>query len=301
MDTESRERWINEVLNEVFLAVIAWEPLRNSLIFKGARILSLHLGVARESLDIDSNIAPELVASTPDLAAQAGFLEAQVPPALRRRFESQNPVRFRLDRVTVERSPAKDHPHGWNAFVLRIKVQDNQLVGTLGLPALSIDVAAPELLGPDAVVTLAVEGIPARVYALHRIAGEKLRAYLTSLPTYRRKMRGSDREFRVKDLHDNARILRARPASEAEFWLKAGCEFRLACQSRLVDCRGLESFKENWALACERYETDRSLRNVSFEEAERALEIVVRLIHGQGVFPLEFPIMPSPSNRPSTS
>ena len=46
MNRESREHWINEILNEVFLAVIAWEPLRNALIFKGARILNLHLGEA---------------------------------------------------------------------------------------------------------------------------------------------------------------------------------------------------------------------------------------------------------------
>ena len=73
MNPESRDQWINEILNEVFLAVIAWEPLRNALIFKGARILNLHLGDSRQSLDIDSNIAPELVASTPDLGAQATF------------------------------------------------------------------------------------------------------------------------------------------------------------------------------------------------------------------------------------
>jgi hypothetical protein len=73
MNPESRDQWINEILTEVFLAVIAWEPLRNALIFKGARILNLHLGDSRQSLDIDSNIAPELVASTPDLGAQAAF------------------------------------------------------------------------------------------------------------------------------------------------------------------------------------------------------------------------------------
>jgi hypothetical protein len=44
MNPESRDQWINEILNEVFLAVIAWEPLRNALIFKGARILNLYLG-----------------------------------------------------------------------------------------------------------------------------------------------------------------------------------------------------------------------------------------------------------------
>ena len=112
------------------------------------------------------------------------------------------------------------------------------MAGVRGLPMLEIDVAAPETLGPDAVETITVKGIPARVYALHRIAGEKLRAYLTSLPAYRRKMQGGDREFRVKDLHDIARILRARPVSDAKFWTEASHEFQLACESRLVDCRG---------------------------------------------------------------
>ena len=102
-------------------------------------------------------------------------------------------------------------------------------------------------------------------------------------------MQGGEREFRVKDLHDIARILRTRPASDAEFWTKAAHEFQLACQSRLVDCRGLESFMENWPLARERYETDRSLDKVSFDEAEQALKIVVGLLEKQGVFPLEYP------------
>ncbi|HVU08077.1 MAG TPA: nucleotidyl transferase AbiEii/AbiGii toxin family protein [Verrucomicrobiae bacterium] len=289
MNRESREQWINAILNEVFLAVIAWEPLRNALIFKGARILNLHLGDSRQSLDIDSNIAPELVASTPDLGAQASFLEEQIPPALRRHFERQNPVKFKLGRVNVDRRPPKGHLRGWNAFQLRIEVQDNSLAGVQGLPMLEIDVAAPETLGPHAVQIFEVQGIPAKVYTLHRIAGEKLRAYLTSLPAYRRKMKGGDREFRVKDLHDIARILWARPVSDANFWADAGHEFQLACESRLVDCRGLESFMENWSQARERYETDRSLVNVSFDEAEQALKIVVGLIEKQGVFPLEFP------------
>jgi hypothetical protein len=290
MNRESREQWINAILNEVFLGVIAWEPLRNALIFKGARILNLHLGESRQSLDIDSNIAPELVSSTPDLGAQARFLEEQVPLALRRHFERQNPVKFKLGKVNVVRQPPKGHLRGWNAFQLRVEVQDNSMAGVRGLPMLEIDVAAPETLGPDAVQTITVKGIPARVYALHRIAGEKLRAYLTSLPAYRRKMQGGDREFRVKDLHDNARILRARPAQDAKFWTKAGHEFHLACESRLVDCRGLESFMENWSLARERYEADRSLVNVPFDEAESAVKTVVGLLEKQGIFPLEFPV-----------
>ena len=193
MNRETQKHWIDEVLNEVFLAVIASEPLRNALIFKGARILNLHLGDGRESLDIDSNVAPELVASVPELEAQARFLEQHLPPALRRHFEYQNPVRFELGDVKVDQRPPKGHPRGWNAFLLRIQVRDNRWAGVIGLPRLEIDVAAPETLGPDAVEVKNVQGLSARVYALHRIAGEKLRAYLTSHPhTARRCWEGNE-------------------------------------------------------------------------------------------------------------
>jgi hypothetical protein len=286
MNRETQKQWIDEVLNEVFLAVIASEPLRNALIFKGARILNLHLGGGRESLDIDSNVAAELVASVPELEAQAKFLQEHLPPALRRHFERQNPVRFELADAKVERQPPKGHPRGWNAFLLRIRVRDNRCAGVIGLPTLEIDVAAPETLGPDAVETMEVRGLLAKVYALHRIAGEKLRAYLISLPAYGEKMARAERGVRVKDLHDLARILRARPASDLEFWNKAEREFKLACESRLVGCRGLESFMESWPLAQKRYEADGNLSAVSFAEAEQALKTVVGLLDQQGIFPL---------------
>jgi len=83
--------------------------------------------------------------------------------------------------------------------------------------------------------------------------------------------------------------LRQRSASDAEFWAQAGREFKLACESRLVDCQGLESFMEDWPLARQRYEADASLRTVPFSEAEQALKVVVGLIEKQGIFPLAFP------------
>jgi hypothetical protein len=46
---------------------------------------------------------------------------------------------------------------------------------------------------------------------------------------------------------------------------------------------------ENRSQARERYEADTSLDRVSFDEAERALAIVVGLIEKQRIFPLEFP------------
>ena len=39
----------NQVLNEIFLAIIASQPLREALVFKGARILNLLLGESRQS------------------------------------------------------------------------------------------------------------------------------------------------------------------------------------------------------------------------------------------------------------
>lgn len=192
MNPESQKQWINEVLDQIFLAIISSESLRNILIFKGARILNLHLGECRQSLDIDSNVAPEFVTSAPDYETQAHYLEEQFPHALRHYFERQNPVRFKPGKIKLQRQPVKGHPRGWNAFFLKIQVQDNRRPGVLGLPTLSVDVASPETYGPGAVEIMNIHRMPARVYALHRIAGEKLRAYLSSLPAYRRKMLGGE-------------------------------------------------------------------------------------------------------------
>ena len=134
---------------------------------------------------------------------------------------------------------------------------------------------------------------PAKVYSLERIAGEKMRAYLSSLPAYRRKMGGGSREFRVKDIHDLARVLHARPADQTQFWQTARNEFHLACESRLVDCLGLDTFMEQWPMACERYATDDSLRSVPLADAERALRTVVAIFDKEGIFPLNFPIIPN--------
>src|SRR5258708_8392783 len=125
----------------------------------------MHLGDVRQSFDIDSNLAPELAQSTPDPAAQASFLKAQIPPALRRHFERQNPVKFKLGRLNVVRRPPKGHRRGWNAFLLRIEVQDNRLAGVLGLPKLEIAVAPPQPLAPGAANVLHFHQTPTHSYA----------------------------------------------------------------------------------------------------------------------------------------
>ncbi len=290
MNLNHRDHWVSEVLRTILRALIEYQPLQSFLVFKGARILNLYLGESRQSLDIDSNLTSELNTNMPGLEDQKLFLQEHVSKALQRYFEKQNPIVFELGRVKVVRKPPKGHPRGWDGFRLNIEVQDNRLKGIRGLPMLELDVAAPEPLGPGAIVTMDIDGISARVYSLQRISGEKLRAYLTSLPSYRQRMSGGERDFRVKDLHDLARILRHRPISDAEFWTMAGDEFQLACESRLVNCLGLASFMEAWALARQRYEADESLRSVSFPEAEQALKTMVEFFQRQGIFPLQFTI-----------
>lgn len=63
---------------------------------------------------------------------------------MRRHFERQNPVKFKVGRTKVDGKPPKGHIRGWDAFVLRIEVQDMSQQGVHGLPMLEIDVAATE-------------------------------------------------------------------------------------------------------------------------------------------------------------
>ena len=46
-------------------------------------------------------------------------------------------------------------------------------------------------------------------------------------------------------------------------------------------------------MACERYATDDSLRSVPLADAERALRTVVAIFDKEGIFPLNFPIIPN--------
>ena len=51
-----------------------------------------------------------------------------------------------------------------------------------------IDLSAPESLGPLAIADLDVDGRQVVAYTLERIAGEKLRAFLSTLPTHLAKI-----------------------------------------------------------------------------------------------------------------
>ena len=77
--------------------------------------------------------------------------------------------------------------------------------------------------------------------------------------------------------------------ADGDFWHTAGSEFRLACQSRCVDCEGIEAFKEQWGRTAEVYAIDPTIPNdVSLVEAQESLERIVEFLSRDKLFPLTF-------------
>ena len=96
---------------------------------------------------------------------------------------------------------------------------------------------------------------------------------------------------RVKDVFDIARILRERPLHDREFWTAASEEFRFACESRLIDCSGLDSFEEDLATTQSSYENDPTIpKLISFDEAWRSIRDIVVFLESIHIVPFEFPI-----------
>ena len=178
---------------------------------------------------------------------------------------------------------------GWDAFKVKINVNDLSK-HVKGLPALEIDVAAPEELLDTSVATIEVGGHRVHAYTLERIAGEKLRAFLSSLPAYRAKVKKPGEAVRAKDLYDISRIRGVHGLEQVEFWRLAGEEFRVACRSRYIDCQGLTTFQEQWAVTRKTYEEATIPKDISFEEAEATLVAIVSFLEAQGIVPFTFPL-----------
>ena len=291
MNPIDRDEWIDGVLSQVILALARNAQLRAALIFKGARILAMHLGDDRKSLDLDSNLAPIESLNGINREDAAAFLQDNIRKAVDQYYETQNPVRFQVDNVKVRVKPSMAHPMGWVGYEVLISLRDSVHLEVKGLPPIPVEVATMEPLGQEAVVELPLEaGVSVKCFALHRIAAEKLRAFLQSLPPYCAKFKRPFRAPRVKDLYDLAQIMRANAIGESKFWDAVSTEFVLACKSRKVDCDGIDSFREAWTDTKEQYESDRSLGRIPLGEAESALVQIVRYLERHNIFPLHFPL-----------
>ena len=294
MNPQQQSRWKSELLRHALSAFASDEALRQALIFKGARILNLRLGdESRQSLDIDSNMSFEFQHEHNNFEAQRTFFRGRIKAALQRFFGQQEPVRYFVESVEVEMKPRGGaHPFGWSGLTAKIRVRDGQLTGVLGLPSVEVDIASPEELGPNALSDLIIQNaLTIRAYTLERIAGEKMRAFLSSLPTYIRKIRRRSDNVRVKDLYDLARIRRARPITNQNFWKSAGNEFQIACKSRYIDCLGLASFHENLEITRELFQNDQTLpKDIAFDDVLQTLSETVGLFEKYGIVPFEFPL-----------
>ena len=156
---------------------------------------------------------------------------------------------------------------------------------------MEIDIAAPEELSEISITAGALGSKLAQAYSLERIAGEKMRAYLSSLPAYCQKVKKPHSEIRVKDLYDMVRISRERNLSDLVFWSNAAQEFERACRSRFVDCHGWTSFSERWHDTELLFDSDPTLpKDVTFLEVNELLPKIVQLWERLGVIPKKYEI-----------
>ncbi len=95
----------------------------------------------------------------------------------------------------------------------------------------------------------------------------------------------------MKDIFDLARITHVRPLHDHQFWLKAGGEFRLACESRVIDCLGLDSFEQDLDTTRSTYENDPTIPNkIQFTEAWNSIREIATYLEANGIVPFEFPL-----------
>jgi Nucleotidyl transferase AbiEii toxin, Type IV TA system len=291
----SPDIWSNEVLDEIFKAMATSRELSERLIYKGARVLRLRLAEPlRASFDIDASLAAITANFSTDTVEQTKFREL-IAGAIKRHFAAQDPVRFELRGHTLERRrKTSPHPRGWDVFGLNLAVYDYRATPGSDPPLLLIDIAAPEEMSENSVSRLDVGGYQVNAITLERIVGEKLRAFLSCLPTYRKKIREKKiPPRRVKDLYDLARILRRRPFDNLAFWPIAGHEFTLACRSRCIDCVGLPSFHDGWEETERQYRASETIpQDVPFEEAESSLCQIIEVFARRNMIPFEFELPP---------
>lgn len=291
MNEDEQSLWKQATLAHVFAAIAAHPPLNECLIFKGAQVLRRRLdGFRRGSVDIDATQRRPLSEELGSKDAVEAFLSKQFSTAVRTYFDAQAPVRFELVGVTVKPRPRGDHPRGWGGYEVRIRLRDALRPEVSQFPALGVDLAAAERLMHSSVEDLDVRGHRVDAYSVTRMAGEKLRAILQSLPAYREKLGVPRRAVRVKDVYDVAFMHSRKPISDVEFWSVVATEFREACRVRAVDCLGIESFSQDLLAMKSSYENDRTLPgDISFEDAWTVIERIVEFLEARGVVPFASP------------
>lgn len=300
MDIKSQENWKREALDMAFEALASCPRLKEQLVFKGARVLAVHFGGGhRASFDLDANLLMDFILRDRDRNEQSTWLQEMIHEALTTYTESQDPVRYKVESVQVKHNPKEEHPLGWNAFEVKVKLWDSRHGTMKGLPAITFDIASPESLGEKAIVSLCIGEGTVFAYTVERIAGEKMRAFLSSLNTYREKLSRPGKSVRAKDIYDIACIVERYPLEDRQFWSAAGSEFSLACGSRYIDCIGIATFEEQIDVTRATYEADALIpKDLDFERAWEAIKSIVARWEEEGFLPFEHPLPPSNKGEP---
>ncbi|HED15233.1 MAG TPA: hypothetical protein ENI64_00215 [Gammaproteobacteria bacterium] len=290
LDIVTANSWKNKVLDIVFEALAESDVVVDCLVFKGARVLNKRLRTySRQSLDIDANMLTEFVKKHESYSELRDILGMEIEEAINNYFEKQDPVVFTLDKIKIIKKPHNDHKLGRDAFEVIISVKDLSRANVRGLPNLKIDIAAPEELGKASISSLDVGCGTVKAYTLERIAGEKLRAFLSSLPAYRKKVSKPGKAIRAKDIYDIARILEQYPISTKMFWGKVGKEFRRACKSRYIDCLGKDTFEEDVLITKGTYNADQAMsEDISFDEAWESLQEIITYLVESKIIPFSY-------------
>lgn len=267
------------------------EALRERLAFKGARILTRYLqDGGRASMDLDATLlAP--IQDTTDRHEHASAISRELKRAIERHVDDQPVVQFYLVDVKVVPKPRqREHHRGWNAFEVVVRLSDRSGRQLHGPSPVKIDIVAPEGLQAGALDQLPIGTGFVRSYSLPLLAGEKLRALLSSLPPHLLKMGSAPRAVRAKDVCDIARIVKKVDFDEA-FWTVAAGHFRHACQERLVDCCGPSAFLDHRSAIAAAYRSDVGLEaNIPFEDAWPAFERALVTVSTHCQFPWRFPL-----------
>jgi hypothetical protein len=299
MNKVQLEDWQFEAISQILSALGENDFLKKHLIFKGAIILNHRIRTLRKSLDIDTNFSIDFINSYPKRTQQIEILNNHLERAISGYFERQEPVRYELERIRIKPSPRQSHPLGWDGYAIVVSILDHEKSGIRGLPALKIDAAAPEEYTTHSYSEMRLGKSIINAYSLERIAGEKARAFLMSLPYYRMKVGRPGEAVRVKDLYDLGIISRAKKISDTGFWRIAGREFELACKSRFVDCDGFLSFKQEWKRTEEDYKNSLILpKDIPFKEINKSLVSIIKYWEKIKIIPFSFSI-PAKIESPS--
>lgn len=275
------EAWTQGAIDLVLQSIAASPSLRSWIVLKGAQALRLHLSGGRRSKDVDGYLTREFEQQAGTLEERRERIREELRSMLLQSLALLQRTDLSVSRVEVREFRDERTGEVFPEFVLVVYLrQENRVRPPLPL---ELSPSEPSSQLPQ---TFALGSASILVQPLERVCGEKLRAFLSSLPSHRRRMGERPHAARVRDLYDLAQVARLRPTVQSPFWEAVSQEFVLACRSRKVECAGMESFAEGWENTRRAYEREPAYRDIGFDEVHQVLLSLVSVFAAIGVLPI---------------